>query len=244
MSIEYKSIPFEVKAIDADAGTFEGYASVFNNEDSHGDIVAPGAFTKTLMERKGRVKVLWQHDPHTPIGVPLEMREDNYGLFTKSKISDTQHGRDALTLLRDGVVTEMSIGYTPIKWEWSDEKRLKRRLNEIKLFEYSPVTIAANDMAVVTGVKSINEFYALASRARDLSEELKAGRVLSEKNRTLVQDCMSSLTGAATLLQALLEASEPDSTQKSAAAQTATEPEELHSLLQQLRSTAGLFKAA
>jgi hypothetical protein len=173
------------------------------------------------------------------------MKEDNYGLWTRSKISKTPEGERALTLLRDGVVTEMSIGFTPVKSEWIDEKNYKRRLLEVKLFEYSPVTWASNELALITGVKSVNDFYALAARARDLGEELKAGRVLSEKNRTLIQECMSSLSGAGDMLKALLDATEPGkSTQDAAAAATATEPEELHSLLQQFRSTAALFKSA
>jgi phage head maturation protease len=69
--------PHELKAIRVkaedvkDDGTFAGYGSVFNVQDSGYDIVVPGAFTKSLSDhrRKGRMpKLLWQHDPCEPIG--------------------------------------------------------------------------------------------------------------------------------------------------------------------------------
>jgi phage head maturation protease len=45
-----KSFPLEVKELD-DAGTFVGFASVYGNVDSYGDIVMPGAFDRTMREK-------------------------------------------------------------------------------------------------------------------------------------------------------------------------------------------------
>lgn len=207
--LRYRSAAFELKAVNTAEGTFEGYASVFGNVDSYRDVIEHGAFTKTLKEFGHRVKVLWQHDPWTPIGRPVEMQEDDKGLYVKSKISDTNAGRDALTLLRDGVINELSIGYTSIKETWEKETGL-RRIQELKLWEFSPVTWAANDLAVITGVKSLDEIEPLLRRASDLADELKAGKVLSEKNRQLVEQTRDSLKGALDLLEALLAAAEPD----------------------------------
>lgn len=240
--MEYKSFQFEVKAVDEKEGIVEGYASVFNNEDAHGDIVAPGAFAKTILERKGRIKVLWQHDIHMPIGKPLEMSEDSAGLFTRSKISRTPEGLRALTLIEDGVVSEMSIGFTPIKVEKLDDKGYRRRITEVKLYEYSPVTFAANELAQITGVKSADEFYDLVQKAKSMADaigDIKAGRVLSEKNRSLVKDAVASLSSTSELLQALLEAAEPDSKSthgSGAAADKAGEPDPLHSLIASTRA--------
>jgi phage head maturation protease len=43
---ERKAFVFEYKFVDEAAapGTFEGYGSVFNNEDDGGDLIQPGAF--------------------------------------------------------------------------------------------------------------------------------------------------------------------------------------------------------
>lgn len=195
---EVKSFDFEVKA--TDDNTFEGYASVFRNVDSYGDVIEPGAFTKTIQERGHRVKVLWQHNPMIPIGKAIHIEEDNHGLFVKAKVSNTPEGKNAMTLIKDGVVDELSIGYQTVKDEWDDENGV-RRLKEVKLFEVSPVTFAANDQAVITGAKWDNR---LSEVLYQFNQEIKAGRVLSGKNRALVEQAIKAL-------QELLDAADGDS---------------------------------
>ena len=76
-----------------------GYASVFGKVDHYDDSVRPGAFTKTLIE-KPKVKVLWQHNSDCPIGAPVSMKEDNYGLLVTFDINlDTEKGREAVSFL-------------------------------------------------------------------------------------------------------------------------------------------------
>lgn len=150
----YKSFPFELKQVDEN-GIFEGYAAVFGNVDSWGDILEQGAFTKTLSKRANRIKICYQHNPMQPIGVPLELREDTKGLYIKGKISQTTLGKDVLQLMRDGVITELSIGYNTIKYEMDGPYR---RLKEVELWEISPVTWAANELALITSVKTATSF--------------------------------------------------------------------------------------
>lgn len=192
---EVKNFSFEIKA--TSDNTFEGYAAVFHNKDSYDDIIEPGAFTKTIQESK-RVKVLWQHDPNQPIGIPEYMAEDSKGLHVKAKISSTQLGKDVIQLMKDGVIDELSIGYNTIKADW-DSLRGARSIKEVKLWEFSPVTFAANDQANITGVKNIGQ--GIAKINEWIDQELKAGKVLSDKNKTLVQGAIEALT-------ALLSASE------------------------------------
>ena len=154
--MEHKTLAFEVKAIDYEGRTLEGYAAAFGNIDQVGDIIHPGAFRKTLQERGQRIKVLWQHDPTEPIGRLMEAREDERGLYVKAVISDTTRGRDALALLRDGAIGEMSIGYDSVKGATDYSKmegKTVRNLREIKLYEFSLVTFPANEQAVVTALK-------------------------------------------------------------------------------------------
>ena len=143
--LAYKSVKIADIKANVDKGIIEGYASHFNNKDSHGDIIQKGAFTKTIKENASRVKVLWQHDMREPIGKPLSMIEDEKGLFTSSKISETEIGKKALILARDGVLNEMSIGFNVIK--------------ELKLWEYSLVTFASNPLAKVTDIKELLQEY-------------------------------------------------------------------------------------
>ena len=100
------------------------------------------------------------------MGKPIELREDNKGLFIRGKISDTQMGRDVLTLMRDGVLTEMSIGYDPITFDLDSDGA--RHLREVKLWEVSIVTWAMNDQATIDEIKSMTE---------SLRSEAKAGKI-------------------------------------------------------------------
>ena len=136
---EYKTVEFELEGFDDKEGTFSGYGAVFSNIDSGGDIIEPGAFTKTIAEGIGRVKILSGHnDSLLPIGIPTELREDAKGLFMSAKISDTTLGRDVKTLIHDGVLCELSIGYDPVVFDY-DENGI-RHLREVKLWEISVVT--------------------------------------------------------------------------------------------------------
>ena len=194
MTLEAKNFDFEVKAIND--FEFEGYASVFKNIDSYRDVIEPGAFTKTIQESK-RVKVLWQHDPWQPIGKPILMQEDSHGLYVKAKISKTERGKEAMQLMKDGVIDELSIGFNTVKDEW-DHTNNVRRIKEVRLWEFSPVTFAANDQAGITAVKSAAGFERLLFT---VNEELKAGKVLSGKNQDLVLKAIEAL-------QALVQSAE------------------------------------
>ena len=145
---EHKTLSFRTEEYDEESGIFSGYAAVYGNIDSGGDIIEPGAFTKTIAEGWERVKILALHnDCWLPIGRPLELREDSNGLFIKAKISDTSMGRDIKVLLKDGVLTELSIGYDPIVFDY-DENGI-RHLREVKLWEVSVVTWAMNPEATI-----------------------------------------------------------------------------------------------
>ncbi len=166
--METKALPTEFK-VSSDGRTVEGYASTFGNVDYVGDMVVAGAYKRTLNNNMGRIKVLRDHE--SPIGVPVEAYEDTKGLYTRSRISDTQLGNETLTLLRDGVLDRMSIGYEPVQKEHGKhEGKDVRFLKEIKLYEWSIVTFPANDAAAVTGIKALEDL----DRA---FHEFKAGKL-------------------------------------------------------------------
>ena len=136
--------------------------------DDGGDIIEPGAFSRTIKENFDRIKILSQHnDCDLPIGKPIELREDDKGLFVRGKISDTQKGRDVQTLLKDGVLNELSIGYDAITFDFDSDKGV-RHLKEVRLWEISIVTWAMNDQATIDEVKSL---------AESLKIEAKAGKI-------------------------------------------------------------------
>jgi uncharacterized protein len=164
--MERKRVAFAVKEIDVAAGTFSGHASIFHIPDDGmpPDIMLPGAFTKTIKEwgptGANRIKILALHrSDWLPIGAPTELVEDATGLFFNGKISNTTLGRDVLTLLRDRVLTEMSIGFDIIKKEDPDRTRNTRLLHEVRLWEISPVTWAMHPLATIADVKAIRSMH-------------------------------------------------------------------------------------
>lgn len=147
-------VPMEIRAVDADKGIFEGYASVFDVVDSYGSQIMRGAFTKTLQERGDKVKVLWNHDDDAPIGKPLEMREDSHGLFVRAQLTrGVQRAEEALLLMKDGVINTLSIGFSIPRGKESLVDGV-RQINEVKLYEFSPVVFESNGEAAITGVRS------------------------------------------------------------------------------------------
>lgn len=141
----------ELKA-DMDGRTITGYAAAFGNVDRVRETIERGAFAKTLQEGVGRLKTFYNHS--FPIGKPQVAKEDDYGLYTEAKISKTARGDEVLELVRDGVISEMSIMYETIKYE-DDANAGIRKLKELKLYEFGPVDFAANEQAVINGVKSL-----------------------------------------------------------------------------------------
>ncbi|MDE7331217.1 MAG: HK97 family phage prohead protease [Lachnospiraceae bacterium] len=168
-----KTIQFKTEAFNEEEGIFSGYGAVFGNVDSGGDIIEHGAFTKTLAKGWERVKILALHnDGILPIGRPIELREDENGLYLKAKISDTATGRDVKTLIKDGVLSELSIGYEPVVFEF-DQNQI-RHLKELELFEVSVVTWAMNEQALITDYKSLDKKAAEIKEAADrLDRSLK-----------------------------------------------------------------------
>lgn len=154
---EIKTLPveFDAKGVRND-GTFEGYASTYNNIDSGFDVVLPGAFTKSLQDRPAsKIKMLWQHDSTQPIGVWKTAIEDSRGLFVKGKIlKEVQRGAEAYALMKEGVIDSMSIGYRTLESDYTRDG--VRQLKELGLMEVSLVTFAMNEQAVVTGLKDFD----------------------------------------------------------------------------------------
>lgn len=147
----------EVKFATDEAGTLIGYASVFEGEpDSHGDVIARGAFTRSLAEHKAAGSaplLLWQHDPSEPIGVWLALREDATGLHVIGKlILETRRGQEAYALLKAGALNGLSIGFHTR----ASERRNGggRVLQDLDLIEISLVSIPAATRARVTSVKA------------------------------------------------------------------------------------------
>lgn len=185
---EIKSAPFKVKAAGPDGdlaeGQFVGYASVFGNVDSYGDIVEPGAFNRTLSEwaEKGTLPVLWGHDMQDPfanIGGVLAAEEDDRGLKITGQLDlDNPTAAQVYRLMKGDRTNRMSFAYSVRDSEKRDDGN---HLKDLDLYEVSVVQVPANEQAEVLVVKSATDAL------------LKAGRVLSSKNETALREARDAI---------------------------------------------------
>jgi HK97 family phage prohead protease len=170
-NIKDVSIVSEIMDMNPIQGIVTGYFSKFNNVDSDGDIMKPGAFTKTISEQgpesaQPRIKHLLNHDPSQPLGKLLSLKEDAYGLYYESQVGTHEGGEDFIKMVESGLITEHSIGFKIIKRNQvqSYENYLRNpslgqfEITEIKLYEGSSLTAwGANPLTPITSLKSLND---------------------------------------------------------------------------------------
>lgn len=138
---------FEIRA-DGEGMTFRGYAAVFNSqsEDLGGfrETIAPGAFSRTLKRDTSakNVRMFLNHNTDVLLASTrantLRLSEDDKGLMAEADLPNTSAGRDAAELLRRGDIHSMSFGFQTVKDTWTSDA--ERTLQEIRLFEVSPIT--------------------------------------------------------------------------------------------------------
>ena len=156
---EIKSIEENiVKDFDFKTRTVTGYFSRFGNLDHDGDIVLPGAFTKTIKERGSDGKNIIPHiTDHMMITANVLAKPKLYevadGGFFESKITDTTKGLDVLKQYRDGLINQHSFGFKVLRKEQKDGVR---EIKEVMLYEISTVVLGSNEQTPFTGFKSLD----------------------------------------------------------------------------------------
>lgn len=148
-------------------GQFEAYASVFNGVDSYLDTIHPGAFAKTLLERKKPIRMFWQHDPNIVIGKWLDAREDEKGLKVRGEFTPgNTHAENAYASMKHGAIDSLSIGFRIPKGGYINKAPTcdcdedawcmhpaGRDIKEIDLIEISPVSLPADAGASISAIK-------------------------------------------------------------------------------------------
>lgn len=169
--MNHKAFPLKMKSLDQDSGGFTGWASTYGGPpDLGGDIVAPGAFTKSIQSQGKGITLLWQHRSDSPIGLG-KISDDPKGLAIDGQLLMVDPvAQRAYEHLKAGTVKGLSIGYDPLKWTPTQDGG--RILQELKLWEISIVTFAMNQNAVVDSVKSLRDVERLlhSLRAEDLEK--------------------------------------------------------------------------
>lgn len=163
---------------------FSGYASVFNGYDSYGDSVIPGAFKKTLENRKRPVKLRWNHHGAI-IGKITEIYEDEKGLFVEGELTKGHSvADDVAASMRHKTLSGMSIGYIT---EDSEQVGNQRNLKQINLIEVSIVEDEADLDAIFTSVKS-------ATKLKDVEQILRY-KGFSQKEATEIVATVKKIHG-------------------------------------------------
>lgn len=167
MGIEHKTVSVSgLKVLDADNGLIETYVSVTGIVDNVKDIIEPGAYEKTLVNRTP--KGVWHHSWETPVSRTEDVKELLPGdpslpkflpgadkkpwpaeagalkVITKFNL-ETQRGREAYSDVKFfGDEQEWSIGYNvPTGGAVMDKSLGVRRIKTLDLYEYSPVLFGA-----------------------------------------------------------------------------------------------------
>jgi HK97 family phage prohead protease len=203
---ECKITAFEFKFAEENGtapGSFEGYGSVFGNEDDGGDIVMPGAFDVTLAQAraKGRMpKMLLNHGglgskammptatDLLPIGKWKALQPDSTGLATKGQLInlDTESGKRIYGAMKEGELADLSMGYVAkdvTRGVKSSDP--KRKLNRVDLHEISLVTFPSNDRANINPA-SVKSLDFSAFDMRDLETALREGGLSRADAKTAV----------------------------------------------------------
>lgn len=170
-----------VRAAGTNGNTMVGLASPFNVwtrirswEGDFWERVAPGAFKKTLAERADRVKVLYDHGfsevlAGLTLGTPLTVEETPDGLWTETELSRSRLVQEEIKpRLEEGSLDGMSIQFSVVRDQWHnpneddddpgvgelpDDGVPRRTIQEMKLYEYGPVTFPAFE-ATTVGIRS------------------------------------------------------------------------------------------
>lgn len=140
----------ELRTIEGDNPEIVGYAAVFNamSADLGGfqEKIQRGAFSQSILADD--IRALFNHDPNYVLGRnisgTLELSEDEQGLRIRVKVPNTSWARDLMESIRRGDINQMSFGFQTVKDLWEErEKKVVRTLQQVKLFDVSPVTYPA-----------------------------------------------------------------------------------------------------
>ena len=127
------------------AGIAVPYETVANGE----------MFARNSVTLDPEAKLMWQHDQHEPIGKIVEGRHTDAGFEIRAQISDTARGRDAITLLEDGVINRFSVGFLKRADKVAEDRT--RVVTDAFVREVSLVSFPWYEGATVTEVRDDSE---------------------------------------------------------------------------------------
>jgi HK97 family phage prohead protease len=173
MRVEHAA-PVELRLAADNPGLIEGYAAVWGARDAFGDVLRPGAFTRSLAAHSAagtRPLMLRNHDPDRIIGAWQTVIEDAKGLrVAGALVLENRDGADAHALLRAGAMDGLSIGFRTVKAAPGSGGRI---VHDVELIEVSLVGRPAQPLARITAVRSDAGFAPLLQAIRHATARLR-----------------------------------------------------------------------
>lgn len=154
---QVKDISNGVEDVDMETRKVKAVWARIGNVDLDNDIIAPGAFTKTIQERGPQGKnLIWSLVDHKSsmkhtFGKPAELYVEGDALIAITPVIETETGEDVLKLYEAGLINQHSIGFSTIKAEQDRDTGI-RTITELMLYEGSAVLWAANPETPAIGV--------------------------------------------------------------------------------------------
>jgi len=190
--IKNSGMKFETKEADDGSLLVSGYIGTFRTTpDSYNDIVMPGAYTKTIRERRNDIKFLHNHNSDFVLGGSFrDIYEDSKGCIVEdAKIVPTSYGKDISMLITAEALSTFSIGYSTIKKAYDGDVR---KIVEMKLYEFSIVPFPADEDARMLGfkgrIRNVNDVEDILHLMISLKGEMKEGRKPSEDIMIRIQE--------------------------------------------------------
>jgi len=148
----------EIKRVNEDAREITGWATT-PTADRLNDVVEPEGAKFTLP-----LPLLWQHNAGDPIGHVTAAKVSKAGIEITARIAQgvTAEIDRTWSLIKAGLVTGLSIGFTSIEHEFIKETK-GIRFKKWNWLELSAVTIPANQTATITTIRSIDTAQRAAS---------------------------------------------------------------------------------
>ncbi len=172
-----------IKDLDIAKREVQAYYSSYGTVDSDMDIIAKGAYNKSIAERgpgsvKPRIKHLLNH--WDAAGEVKELGEDNKGGWFVSKLGRHTVGKDTMLMYEDGIITEHSHGFEVVKstMETRDGEEI-RVIQEGVLWEVTSLDKWGANMN--TGIKSLDDMRVWHNRIDKLIKALKKGEYSDER---------------------------------------------------------------
>jgi len=170
-----------VQTLDGYAYTYQLYVikSWFGDFEER---IAEGAATKTLKE-KADVRSLLNHDPNLVLGRTkagtLELAEEKDGLRSITIPNmEISHAADTVRMVERGDIDQMSFAFRVVKEQWTflddDAEGLdQREIQELELFDTSPVTFPANPFTSISiGERSMKRVARIAAEGSKRAQRL------------------------------------------------------------------------